>query len=281
MLTSITRASCRPSYATVPPARCGARHRPSSCPRPLLPDRGHLQEEDAAYANRKGFSKHHPALPLYTEADAEHALERFRTVRFGQPLDLGHGATAHFTHAGHSLGASSVRIAQGGRQRLFSGDLGRYDDLLMRDPTDAPEADTLVMESTCGDRLHPDDDPGDALADVIRRTVGRGGTVLIPAFAVGRAQRLLHVIAQLEVRGAIPDVPVFLNSPMAFDTTGLSAHGDADDLLRWARSMPGRPNRVFLTHGEPAASEALAARMRDELRWRVDVPAQGDIVALD
>lgn len=358
----------------------------------LLPDSGHLQEEDAAYANRKGFSKHHPALPLYTEADAEHALERFRTVRFGQPLDLGHGATAQFTHAGHILGASSVRIALGGRKLLFSGDLGRYDDLLMRDPTDAPEADTLVMESTYGDRLHPDDDPGDELADVIRRTVGRGGTVLIPAFAVGRAQLLLHVIAQLKVRGAIPDVPVFLNSPMAIDTTalyrrfakghrlddaqlqamadvatmvrsveaskalnrvtypsvivsasgmatggrvlhhlkamgpdprssivlvgyqapgtrgadlqagkrtlrmhgadheiraevvtitGLSAHGDANDLVRWARSIPGRPNRVFLTHGEPAASEALAARLRGELQWRVDVPAQGDIVALD
>ena len=358
----------------------------------LLPDSGHLQEEDAAYANRKGFSKHHPALPLYTEADAEHALERFRTVRFGQPLDLGHGATAQFTHAGHILGASSVLIALGGRKLLFSGDLGRYDDLLMRDPTDAPEADTLVMESTYGDRLHPDDDPGDELADVIRRTVGRGGTVLIPAFAVGRAQLLLHVIAQLKVRGAIPDVPVFLNSPMAIDTTalyrrfakghrlddaqlqamadvakmvrsveaskalnrvtypsvivsasgmatggrvlhhlkamgpdprssivlvgyqapgtrgadlqagkrtlrmhgadheiraevvtitGLSAHGDANDLVRWARSMPGRPNRVFVTHGEPAASEALASRLRDELRWRVDVPAQGDIVALD
>lgn len=358
----------------------------------LLPDSGHLQEEDAAYANRKGFSKHHPALPLYTEADAERALARFRTVRFGQPLDLGGGATAQFTHAGHILGASSVRIGLGDRKLLFSGDLGRYDDLLMRDPTDAPEADTLVMESTYGDRLHPDDDPADALAAAIRRTVGRGGTVLIPAFAVGRAQLLLHVIAQLKARGAIPDVPVFLNSPMAIDTTalyrrfakghrlddaqlramsdvakmvrsveeskalnrvkypsvivsasgmatggrvlhhlkamgpdprscivlvgyqapgtrgadlqaskrtlrihgadheiraevvtitGLSAHGDADDLVRWARTMPDRPSRVFITHGEPAASQALASRLRDELQWSVEVPGQGDAVALD
>lgn len=358
----------------------------------LLPDSGHLQEEDAAYANRKGFSKHHPALPLYTEADAERALARFRTVRFGQPLDLGGGATAQFTHAGHILGASSVRIGMGDRKLLFSGDLGRYDDLLMRDPTDAPEADTVVMESTYGDRLHPDDDPADALAAAIRRTVGRGGTVLIPAFAVGRAQLLLHVIAQLKARGAIPDVPVFLNSPMAIDTTalyrrfakghrlddaqlramsdvakmvrsveeskalnrvkypsvivsasgmatggrvlhhlkamgpdprscivlvgyqspgtrgadlqagkrtlrihgadheiraevvaitGLSAHGDADDLVRWARTMPARPSRVFITHGEPAASQALASRLRDELQWSAEVPGQGDAVTLD
>jgi metallo-beta-lactamase family protein len=358
----------------------------------LLPDSGHLQEEDAAYANRKGFSKHHPALPLYTEADAERALARLRTVRFGQPLDLGHGATAQFTHAGHILGASSVQVAVGGRKILFSGDLGRYDDLLMHDPADAPESDALVMESTYGDRKHGDDDPSDALAEVIRRTVGRGGTVLIPAFAVGRAQLLLHVIAQLKRRGAIPDMPVFLNSPMAIDTTalyrrfakghrlddaqlramaevatmvrsveeskalnrvkfpsvivsasgmatggrvlhhlkamgpdprssivlvgyqapgtrgadlqagkrtlrihgadheiraevvtitGLSAHADSDELVRWAGSMPGRPSRVFLTHGEPEASQALASRLRTELGWQVDVPALGDSVSLD
>jgi len=357
----------------------------------LLPDSGHLQEEDAAYANRKGFSKHHPALPLYTEADAERALERFRTVRFGEELSLGGGASARFTHAGHILGAASVRLAIGGRSILFSGDLGRYDDLLMRDPADAPAADTLVVESTYGDREHIETDPGDALAELIVRTIGRGGSVLIPAFAVGRAQLLLHIIARLKGSGAIPDVPVFLNSPMAVDTTalyrhyarghrlddaalaamagvarmvrgveeskalnrlnypsiivsasgmatggrvlhhlkslgpdprntivlagyqapgtrgadlqagkrslrihgadhairaevaalaGLSAHADASDLLRWARTMPQAPQRTFVTHGEPDAAHALAGQLRQRLHWKAEVPAHGDTVEL-
>jgi metallo-beta-lactamase family protein len=261
----------------------------------------------------------------------------------------------------------------------------------MRDPADAPAADVLVMESTYGDRLHPDDDPGDELAAVIGRTIGRGGSVVIPAFAVGRAQLLLHVIARLKARRAIPDVPVFLNSPMAVDTTGLyrrfpkghrldedelhamsgvatmvrsveeskalnriaypsvivsasgmatggrvlhhlkalgpdprntialvgyqapgtrgadllagkrtlrmhgadhairaevvsitglSAHGDADDLVRWARSMPRPPRRTFLVHGEADARTVLAARLRAELGWTVDLPEQGEAVEL-
>jgi metallo-beta-lactamase family protein len=248
------------------------------------------------------------------------------------------------------------------------------------------------MESTYGDRQHAGDDPSEALAAIVRRTVARGGTVLLPAFAVGRAQLLLHVIAQLKARDAIPDVPVFLNSPMAIDTTelyrrfpkghrlddaelramatvatlvrdveaskalvrsrypsivvsasgmltggrvlhhlkalgpdarnaivlvgyqaagtrgadlqagrrtlrihgadheiraevatvhGLSAHGDADDLLRWARTMPAAPRRVLVTHGEPAAAQALAARLRDTLHWHVEVPAMGDTADLD
>jgi len=187
----------------------------------LLPDSGRLQEEDAAYANRKGFSKHHPALPLYTEVDARRALERFVTIEPGRTIELGDGATAGFTRAGHILGAASVTVSADGRTTLFSGDLGRYDDLLMRDPERPPRAETVVMESTYGDRLHPDDDPQAALAAIVNRTVGRGGTVLIPAFAVGRAQLLLHVIARLKARREVPDVPVFLNSPMAIDTTAL------------------------------------------------------------
>lgn len=249
-----------------------------------------------------------------------------------------------------------------------------------------------MIESTYGDRLHAGDDPSEALAAIVRRTVARGGTVLMPAFAVGRAQLLLHVIARLKARDAIPDVPVFLNSPMAIDTTelyrrfpkghrldeseleamatvatllrdveaskalvrsrypsivisasgmltggrvlhhlkalgpdarnaivlvgyqaagtrgadlqagrrtlrihgadheiraevatlhGLSAHADADDLLRWARAMPAAPRRVLVTHGEPAAAQALAARLREALHWQVEVPAMGDTADLD
>ena len=358
----------------------------------LLPDSGHLQEEDAEYANRKGFSKHHPALPLYTEDDARRALLSFRTVPFARPLPLGDGAVAEFSHAGHILGAASVRVTVDGRSVLFSGDLGRYDDLLMRDPADAPAADWLGMESTYGDRLHEGPDASQMLAETIRRTVARGGSVVIPAFAVGRAQLLLHVIARLKRSARIPDVPVFLNSPMAVDTTalyrrfarghrldedelramgavaqmvrsveeskalnrvkypcviisasgmatggrvlhhlealgpderntivlagyqaagtrgadlqagkrtlrihgadhpiraevvslsGLSAHADADGLVRWARTMPRRPRRAWLTHGEPPAATALAGRLRGELGWDVEVAEHGRAVRLD
>jgi metallo-beta-lactamase family protein len=187
----------------------------------LLPDSARIQEEDAAYANRKGYSKHHPALPLYTEDDARRALERLQAVRFGQTVRLDTDVQAQFSHAGHILGAASVRVQAGSHSILFSGDLGRYDDLLMQPPADAPPADVLVMEGTYGDRLHGEDDPGEALAEIITRTAARGGSVVIPVFAVGRAQLLLHVLARLKARAAIPDLPVFLNSPMAVDTTAL------------------------------------------------------------
>jgi metallo-beta-lactamase family protein len=187
----------------------------------LLPDSGRLQQEDADYANRKGFSKHHPALPLYDETDANRALALFKGVRFDRPVTVAPGIVAEFSHAGHILGASSVRIEAGGRSVLFSGDLGRSDDPLMHEPASPPAADWLVIESTYGDRLHGREDPETELAAIIGRTVARGGTVLIPAFAVGRAQLLLHMIACLKRDRRITDVPVFLNSPMAIDTTAL------------------------------------------------------------
>lgn len=187
----------------------------------LLPDAGHLQEEEAAYLNRHGKSKHKPALPLYTEDDARKSLERIGGVEFGETVPLGGGVTARFAPAGHILGAASIVIEHDGRSVLFSGDLGRADDLVMRPPARGLAADHVVVESTYGDRLHHPADPVERLGDVIRRTHARGGVVVIPAFAVGRAQTLLYAIHRLRRANAIPELPVFLNSPMAVDATEL------------------------------------------------------------
>ena len=157
----------------------------------ILKDSGHLQEKDAEYANRKGFSKHKPALPLYTVQDAERALKQFSNVPFGKPVSLADGATLTFRYAGHILGAATAEIDWGGKRIVFSGDLGRYDDPMLFDPQPVAEADYVVIESTYGNRTHAPSDAAEALGAVIEKTVGRGGTVVIPAFAVGRAQLLL------------------------------------------------------------------------------------------
>lgn len=189
----------------------------------LLPDSGHLQEEDAKFANRHGFSKHHPALPLYTQADAAEALKQFSAVPNGQPFHPVPGITAQFTHAGHLLGARSVRLASSATSVLFSGDLGRPHDLILHSPEPPPASDYLVIESTYGDRRHPAIDPEEELARWLRRASDRNGITLIPTFAVGRAQTLLLYIDRLRRRGEIADLPVYLDSPMAIDATALYA----------------------------------------------------------
>jgi metallo-beta-lactamase family protein len=179
----------------------------------LLPDSGHLQEADAEFANRHKTSRHQPALPLYTEEDAHRALKLFKPLDFDEPLTLG-ALQLRLRPAGHILGASSVELRQGERTLLMSGDIGRPDDLMMKPPVPIAHADTLVIESTYGDRQHDDGDHAAELADVIRRTAARGGMVIIPAFAVGRAQALLYQIWLLKQANRIPDLPVFLDSPM-------------------------------------------------------------------
>lgn len=186
----------------------------------LLPDSGHLQEADAEFANRHKTSRHQPALPLYTEEDAHRAMKLFKPLDFDEPLTLG-ALQLRLRPAGHILGASSVELRQGKRTLLMSGDIGRPDDLMMKPPVPIAHADTLVIESTYGDRQHDDGDHAAELADVIRRTAARGGMVIIPAFAVGRAQALLYQIWLLKQANRIPDLPVFLDSPMAIDTTGI------------------------------------------------------------
>ena len=357
----------------------------------LLPDSGRLQEEEADYANRRGFSKHAPALPLYTEDDAKRSLEFFSPLGFGREVDLG-SLRAKLSPAGHILGAAVVSLTDGARSVVFSGDLGRPNDLIMVAPGVVRGADYLVIESTYGDRRHDPEDPRVKLGDVIRRTVARGGVVIIPSFAVGRAQELLYYLHLLKSAGAIPaDIPVYLNSPMAVDATGiylkhrgehrltheqsramcqgvtivntpeeskrlnekkkpmiviaasgmatggrvvhhlkafapdprnsilfsgfqaggtrgatilsgadsvkihgeyvpiraevaiinnLSAHADGAEILDWLKQFEKPPRATFVTHGEPAAADALRHRIEEELRWRARVPDYLESVTL-
>ncbi|WP_374669769.1 MBL fold metallo-hydrolase [Ramlibacter sp.] len=183
----------------------------------LLPDSGGLQEEEADYANRHHFSKHSPALPLYTRDDAVRSLKQFHAVPWGERFEPVPGLHALLARAGHMPGAAQVRLDDGRRSILFTGDVGRPADLVLRAPDAPMAADYLVTESTYGDREHPDSDVLEQLAEVINRTSARGGTLVIPAFAVGRAQTLMYCIHLLKQRGAIHHLPVFLNSPMAAD----------------------------------------------------------------
>jgi len=187
----------------------------------ILRDSAFLQEKDAEFANRHGFSKHHPALPLYGRAEAEQAIEALRPAAFHQSCPLPGGAELQFRRAGHILGAATAEVRVDGRTIVFSGDLGRFDDAVMVDPEPVSAADYLVIESTYGNRHHEKTDPAEALLEVIERTVRRGGTVVIPAFAVGRAQSLLYYIWKLKTAGQLDLVPVFIDSPMATDATAL------------------------------------------------------------
>lgn len=357
----------------------------------ILLDSGHLQEKDAEYANRKGFSKHTPALPLYGIHDAERALERFATADVHEAVALPGGATATFRRAGHILGATTIEVDCAGLKVAFSGDLGRYDDALMVDPEPIREADYVVVESTYGDRIHERRDPTEALGDVVERTVRRGGTVVIPAFAVGRAQQLLYHLWKLKQAGRLGLVPIYLDSPMAIDASDLmcrhmddhklppevcraacgvatytreveasraitaspmpkviisasgmatggrvlhhikafggdrrntilfsgfqaagtrgramrqgakevkihgqwipihaevadlpmlSAHGDADEIMRWLGGFNRPPKRTFVVHGEASGSEALRVRIGRDLGWDAVVPLQGQVHTL-
>jgi len=188
----------------------------------LLPDSGHIQEEDAEFANRHTFSKHAPALPLYTRQDALDALPLIKAVEYGKLVTPLPGWKARFSPAGHILGAASILLEVAGRRILFSGDLGRPDDLVMSPPEAAPQADTVLIESTYGDRIHPKEDIQAELSPHLQRVAKRGGVAVVPVFAVGRAQALLHAIHLLKMKGELPSaLPVFLDSPMAVHTTHL------------------------------------------------------------
>jgi metallo-beta-lactamase family protein len=197
----------------------------------LLPDAGHLQEKDADFANRHGFSKHKPALPLFTEADARASLKQLKPITFDKDFNLKHGATVHLRRTGHIIGAASVGLSWGDSTIVFSGDLGRYNDPTMVDPVPIDRADYLLVESTYGNRAHQPGDPAEALASIIEATVARGGTVVIPAFAVGRTQSLLFLLQQLKARKRLSNVPIFLDSPMAIDASELFCRDTADHKL--------------------------------------------------
>ncbi len=357
----------------------------------ILRDSAYLQERDAAFLNKHRASKHHPALPLYDGEDARRAVELFDTHPFGREFTLAAGPTVRFRRAGHILGASTVDVFWQGRRIVFTGDLGRYDDPIMFDPEPVPSADYLVMESTYGDRVRESGDPVDTLADVIDETVARGGTVVVPAFAVGRAQTLLYYLWTLREAGRLPDVPVYLDSPMAINASDLlgtyagdhrlapgvyeamcamavytrdpeqsmrisasrepkivisasgmatggrilhhlkafapdprntimitgyqvpgtrgasivagerfvriygewvpinaqvanlamlSAHADADELVRWAKGFTAAPKEVFVVHGEPGPADTLRRRLDHELGWQATVPRPNQMFEL-
>lgn len=185
----------------------------------LLPDSGRLQEEEAGYANRKGFSKHKPALPLYTEEDAERVLGLFRIIPYEKQFDLGDGMNLKLTKSGHIIGSAFVALSNGKTSILFSGDLGREKDLVLRSPGFITDSDYLVLESTYGDRMHDPRDPQDQIEEIINRTFARNGVVVVPAFSVGRTQTLLYILHLLKMEGRIPDIPVYLNSPMSISAT--------------------------------------------------------------
>jgi metallo-beta-lactamase family protein len=209
----------------------------------VLPDAAHLQEEDARLANERGYSRWSPAEPLFTTADAEAALARLEVVNFDELLDVAPGLQAEFKHAGHLLGSAFIRVTRtnGGRRILFGGDLGRYGRPVLPDPEPAPEAETVLLESTYGNRIHPDADDEALLESVIEETRGRGGRVIIPSFAIGRAEELLYWIKRLEDRGRITAGAVYLDSPMAVDALRFYVDHERE-LDRDAQSHDGTPS---------------------------------------
>jgi metallo-beta-lactamase family protein len=191
----------------------------------VLPDSGRIQEEDAANANRHGFSKHAPALPLYGEADAFRAVSLLQPVGYERVMPVAEGIEVDFLSAGHLLGSAYARVRTAGLTVLFGGDLGRYDRPVLPDPVTVKVADYLLIESTYGNRIHEPDDSGERLASVIRETAARGGKLIIPAFAIGRVEELLYWIGRLETERRIPVLPVFLDSPMAMEALPATPSG--------------------------------------------------------
>lgn len=233
----------------------------------VLPDSARLQEQDAAYANKSGYSRHQPALPLYTTSDAEETLKLVKGFPFNRPLDMD-GVVATWRPAGHILGSANLDLetsnAGGSRHIIFSGDLGRYKSEVMRPPVSLAEADFLLIESTYGDRLHSDEPIQDILAEMLDYVVQHEGVLLIPAFAVGRTQEILYYIRQLQASGRVPALPVFIDSPMAVDTSHIYCRFGDDHNLNINLLMDEKecPLRCRDTHfvREVAESKQLNTR---------------------
>ena len=366
----------------------------------MLPDSAHLQEEEAAYANRKGFSKHRPAKPLYDGGDAAKALTLLSPHAYGEPFEVTEGVQATFRRAGHILGSATIELNIDHEKSLtlvFSGDLGRWGRPMIRDPELVPDADVLLVESTYGNRIHADGDPSEEFARVVNQAAERGGALLIPAFAVGRTQELIWRLRKLEEAGKVPRLPVYIDSPMAIDATqifcqhpedhdidmkllmdehrcplcckpytftrtadeskalnevkgpfiiisasgmatggrivhhlkqrlpderttvllvgfqaagtrgralqdgakflrmhgqevpvrahvetisGLSAHADQNEILRWLRGFAKPPRQVFIVHGESASSSALQDIIKKQLSWHAEIAKDLQVIPL-
>lgn len=359
----------------------------------VLPDAARIQEEDARQANRHHYSKHHPALPLYTEADAWRAVTQLQPLGYQRPIEAAPGVTIEFSPAGHLLGSAYVLVRLGGGGTiLFGGDLGRYGRPVLPDPSDAVQADVVLVESTYGDRDHGPDDQGGRLEAIVRETAQRGGRLVIPSFAIGRVGDVLYWLRRLERDGRIPILPVHVDSPMAAEAltfyrarvseldaevrpaerevsafcterlqivaspqqskaltasretaivisssgmaTGgrvlhhleamlpderntvlfvgyqaagtrgrqlvdgarevkmhgrmipvaariarldsMSSHADRGEILRWLGTLPARPGRLCLVHGDPGPMDALKASIAARLGWDAYTPSDGE-----
>ncbi|MFO0596968.1 MAG: MBL fold metallo-hydrolase [Myxococcaceae bacterium] len=226
----------------------------------LLPDSAHIQEEEARYANKVGYSRHHPALPLYEAKDAFAALKLFESFGYERKRSIVPGISLEFRRAGHILGSAicTFELQSSNQRVVFTGDLGRYNAPILRDPQQVNFATTLIAESTYGDRDHGEYDPLQALVDAVKGTIERGGVLVIPAFAVGRTQDILYRLAQLEREKRIPVLPVFVDSPMACDATPLYlAHSAEHDFeMRTILDEGHSPLRTEATRFVTSAKES-------------------------
>lgn len=235
----------------------------------LLPDSAKLQEEEADYANRKGYSVHQPALPLYSVRDASKALKLFEPVKYDRTIEITKRLSFQFVEAGHIIGSGFARIDMktlDGREIrvLATGDIGRYDEPILKDPETVEEADYVILESTYGDREHPDVDVKARLAEIINGTVARGGQVVIPSFAVGRTQQVVYLLRELEDAGEIPVLPVYVDSPMAVSAIKLYLRHPENHDLEMTALMNEKRNplatRNFILARTVAESKAVSAR---------------------
>jgi metallo-beta-lactamase family protein len=230
----------------------------------MLPDAAHLQEEEARYARQKGYSRHSPALPLYTVEDAEQSLTLLRPVRVGQTIEVIKGVSLDFGRVGHILGAGSARLSfeVNGQRKTFmdSGDLGRYDRPILKNPDPAGSADWLLLESTYGDRLHEKNSEIE-LRDLIKETVAQRSCLIIPAFAIGRTQDLIYTIRKMEDDGEIPAIPVHVDSPMGLEATEIYCrHTEEHDFeMQQLRSKDNCPisSHKMVVHKTPEQSKSI------------------------
>ncbi len=228
--------------------------------RVILPDAARLAEEDARHANRQGYTRHHPALPLFTEADAFRALSQLQPVGYHRRMPVASDVEIEFIPAGHLLGSAFVSLTTGGLHVLFGGDLGRYSRPIMPDPEAVRAAGVLLLESTYGNRVHDPDDGGARLAAIVNSTADRGGKLIVPAFAVGRVGEVVYWLKQLEDAKRIPSLPVFIDSPMAKEALRFyEAHADElDPDMRAARGDTSRfATRRFTLVASPQQSQEL------------------------
>jgi metallo-beta-lactamase family protein len=228
----------------------------------VLPDAARIQEEDARDANRHNYSRHNPALPLYTSADADRALSRMQPVGYERPVPVTPDLEVEFINAGHLLGSAYARVRRGDQVILFGGDLGRYGRPVLPDPAPVDRADVLLLESTYGDRVHEPDDNGSLLADIVRGVAAREGKLIIPAFAIGRVEEVIYWLKQLEEERRIPVLPVYVDSPMAAAALQFYAHRADEldpDVRSEARRVSAFVTRRMTTIVSPQQSKELVA----------------------